>query len=353
LENVDVSNLPEINMEVKSVRIAALYQLSALMLLAIAPAGAQKTTITTFDPPGAVHGTYPVAINDCGDIAGYYEDANYGFHGFVRDRRGSITTLDVPQATATLATSINAEGEIVGTYQYMSSGGIVSQSLLRSIDGTFTTLVLPNGTPVYAAAINAAGEVTGDFTDSQGGIHGYLRHRNGSFDIFDAGPYTRATSINQEGDITGYVTEPQNVDYGFLRSAGGNIVSFAVPGAAFFFPYTINDLGQTTGVFSYPANLFLFHSFVRDGDGITTFDPPGATTSDARSINITGTVTGWFGDSAGETHGFLRFRDGAFSAFDGPGSTLTEAWAINSEGDVTGFYVDSTGLQHGFVRAND
>ena len=252
-----------------------------------------------------MHGTYAVAINDSGNIAGYYFDANYVEHGFLRDRHGSITTIDVPQATATLALSINAEGEIVGSYQ--TSG--VTGSFLRSIEGALTVLTLPDGTPLQALSINAAGEITGDIANSQG-IVGFLRHRNGTVEIFNAGPNTRPRSINDEGDITGFTSEPGNIAYGFLRSAEGAIVSFAVPGAAFFYPNSVNDLDQVTGVYSYPANIFLFHSFVRDGDGvITTFDPPGATESYANSINIAGTITGWYADSAGG-HGFLRFREG-------------------------------------------
>jgi hypothetical protein len=40
-------------------------------------------TITTFDPPGAVHGTFPAGINPAGAITGSYTDANGFSHGFL------------------------------------------------------------------------------------------------------------------------------------------------------------------------------------------------------------------------------------------------------------------------------
>lgn len=40
-------------------------------------------------------------INDRGQIAGVYADAQRMGHGYVRDRNGAFTTIDVPGATLT------------------------------------------------------------------------------------------------------------------------------------------------------------------------------------------------------------------------------------------------------------
>jgi len=40
-----------------------------------------------------------------------------------------------------------------------------------------------------------------------------------------------------------------------------------------------------------------------------------------------------------------------FSTIDVPGATLTNAQGINAQGDIVGFYVDSGGQQHGFLRS--
>jgi hypothetical protein len=40
-------------------------------------------TYTTFDPKGSTD-TFPEAINDSGEITGWYADANGQIHGFLR-----------------------------------------------------------------------------------------------------------------------------------------------------------------------------------------------------------------------------------------------------------------------------
>lgn len=43
--------------------------------------------IHIFDVPGGGNGTVPVALNLDGAIAGYYTDANFVTHGFLRTAR--------------------------------------------------------------------------------------------------------------------------------------------------------------------------------------------------------------------------------------------------------------------------
>jgi hypothetical protein len=81
-----------------------------------ANANERKTTIITFDVPGAGtgagQGTQGFAINPAGTITGIYFDANNVLvHGFVRARDGTITTFDPPGAViGTFPSSINTTG---------------------------------------------------------------------------------------------------------------------------------------------------------------------------------------------------------------------------------------------------
>ena len=61
-------------------------------------ANAQGGTIITFDAPGAVNGTEALAMNPAGSITGFYFDANFVPHGFLRAKNGSFTTFDTPGA---------------------------------------------------------------------------------------------------------------------------------------------------------------------------------------------------------------------------------------------------------------
>ena len=76
-------------------------------------------TITTFDVPGAVNGTFPSSINPMGTITGSYTDASFEPHGFVRALNGLITTFDPPGAGGfqrTQPQAINPRGLIAGYY---------------------------------------------------------------------------------------------------------------------------------------------------------------------------------------------------------------------------------------------
>jgi hypothetical protein len=101
---------------------------------------ARNGIITSFDVPGAgadgynLQGTFPQGINDLGEIAGYYEDANTVNHGFVRTANGAITTFDAPGACSTEAPpagcayngtfvlGINLLGAVVGQYWDENTG---------------------------------------------------------------------------------------------------------------------------------------------------------------------------------------------------------------------------------------
>src|SRR5258708_37988860 len=77
-----------------------------LLLCGLAPGyisiAAAQVTFTTFDVPGAGtnqnQGTAPVAINSAGATTGYYIDANWGRHGFLRSPNGTFSTFDAPGA---------------------------------------------------------------------------------------------------------------------------------------------------------------------------------------------------------------------------------------------------------------
>jgi len=79
---------------------------------------------------------------------------------------------------------------------------------------------------------------------------------------------------------------------------------------------------------------------------ITAFDAPGAGTgagqgTQAIGINGFGEIMGYYYDSSGVSHGFLRAPNGTIITFDPQGSTGTIAWGFNLEGAITGYYSDS------------
>ena len=88
--------------------------------------------ITLFHPPGTIleQILYPgsgslhlLSINQAGDIAGTYIDTSAVRHGFVSNPYGTITSFDPPEGNQTTATAINDLGEVTGYYQYSKGGG--------------------------------------------------------------------------------------------------------------------------------------------------------------------------------------------------------------------------------------
>jgi uncharacterized membrane protein len=82
----------------------------------------------------------------------------------------------------------------------------------------------------------------------------------------------------------------------------------------------------------------------------TTVDFPGfASVTSPLGINNHGDIVGYYDDTAGAFHGYLRPQGGAFIPVDFPGAVATLAFTINDTGDIVGVYFDQDGFQHGFL----
>ena len=87
---------------------------------------------------------------------------------------------------------------------------------------------------------------------------------------------------------------------------------------------------------------------------IVTFDYPGTGNSTTPfGINQGGDITGYYLDSAGVSRGFIRYRDGSFSApIVDPNDTgnFTQSTGINSAQTVVGGFITSVdNSEHGFL----
>src|SRR5262245_4074731 len=82
-------------------------------LTLLVPASAQVSDFTTVDVPEA-SATLPRGINARGDIVGFY-GAGGVFRAFLL-QEGIFTDIDHPGASATRPRSINPQGDIVGFY---------------------------------------------------------------------------------------------------------------------------------------------------------------------------------------------------------------------------------------------
>jgi hypothetical protein len=153
------------------------------------------------------------------------------------------------------------------------------------------------------------------------------------------------------------------------QNLNSQIDTFEAPGAGtgvgqgtgcFGCTFAINQSGAIVGTYLDANNVF--HGFVRSPDGrFTTFEAPGADTTAndfngtwAQGISDLGEITGYYDDSMGVAHGYVRSPAGAFRTFDSPdGENGTVPLFINLEGAVVGYALDSNLLFHGFLRSPD
>jgi hypothetical protein len=145
-------------------------------------------TITKFDvplsrgiaiePDAESVNTQVSAINDKGQIAGAYFvycrfpvfTCNSGPHAFLRERDGSFTFFDFPNAAMTIPSGIDSKGEIAGEYIETPIGPI--HGFLRKTDGSLSTLDVPNAWTL-SPVITPGGQIAGTYLDKSG-FHGFV-----------------------------------------------------------------------------------------------------------------------------------------------------------------------------------
>ena len=338
----------------------------ALISLATAVSG---QTITTFDPPNSTY-TIATAINLTGQVAGYYVDANGSQRGFLRKSNGTFTSFqaalyELGYGDANVVTDMNLKGEIAGYIQ----GSMTNLGFIRHRDGT---IVLFNGGETTSAmtagpvsrpmcgdgtapvSINALGQITGSFGNVS--CYGFLRQPDGTvidflptaFPIF--GTSTSPQAINLLGQITGNYALflVDNVSHGFLRQRNG-VVTFDPQGSVDTRPVGINLQGDIAG--SYATADGMYHGFVRRPNGnFISFDPMGSVGTQVSAINLRGQIVGYYATSDGKYHGFVRDRNGHFETFDVPGAGTFPA-DISDLGQIVGYYQDGSFTIHGFLRS--
>lgn len=344
-------------------KVHSLMSLAFVVALVITvPLSANSQTLTPFDPTGSTS-TFPASINSVGAITGFYSDASFMNHGFLRDPDGTITTFDPSASTSTVPASINSEGNIVGSYT--DSNG-VSHGFLRIEDGTITIFDAPGaGTGLFqgttATSINPAGTITGYYADATFATHGFVRGADGSITTFDVSSQgTFPTNINPAGEITGIYsfelgTSGFSVPRSFLRAANGTITANVDPANTFSSnPGGIDPDGTIGGYYEDDIDG-AWHFFLRSKGGVfTTFDVPGTRQIFSATLNQGHSVIGTYPDASFVIHSFLRTAHGALTAIDAPSAGTsffqgTFVNGINSAGTVTGHYTDMNYVAHGFV----
>ena len=149
---------------------------------------------------------FPTGINNRGEIVGEYIIAASKESILLRDRRGRITSFDVPGAQDTEAFDINDHGQIVGLYSETGSSDF-SNGTFRGFLRDRRKLIridVPGAVRTEADSVNDRGQVVGEYIDAGGRFHGFLWDK-GRFTTIDVpgSDATTVTDINDHGQIVG------------------------------------------------------------------------------------------------------------------------------------------------------
>jgi hypothetical protein len=122
--------------------------------------------------PGLGPSLTATAINNNGDVAGFYVDSRGHTDAFLAVHHGSFRTLDFPGAPATEALGVNDHDEVAGLYK--GSGSTAkTHGFTWTQAGGFATVDDPYGVGTTTVnGVNNAGDLVGFYVDDAGFTHG-------------------------------------------------------------------------------------------------------------------------------------------------------------------------------------
>jgi hypothetical protein len=269
---------------------------------AVASSMAQAATVQQFDLPGYVT-TCGTAISSNGAVAGIaYQGPLFGATAFVyKNGKFSYPKTGLPPG-AVYISGINRWGDVVGFDTTNDYNLLWFEYAARS-----TTLVSLQSVDGITDSGTILGEEFSTTSPTPYYQVGVVIHPHGARTILDDG--------------TGYV-QPTGMD-----SAAGRVVGT-----------------------SYGANGV--HAWSHHDGVFTTLAFPGATAGTLPSgVNTHGVVIGTYYAGPVEnpvSHGFF-FSNGRYTSWDVPGAISTQMEGMNESGQFTGCFTDSANVTHGFI----
>jgi probable HAF family extracellular repeat protein len=238
----------------------------ALMTLAMSAAGvarpARAEILYTLKDLGTLGGTESagLAVNDSGQVAGYWLTADGMEHAFLSGPDGGpLRDLGSFGGTISVAVSVNDSGQVAGTSQL--AGNAVSRAFLSGPDGgPLKDLGTLGGASSAGLAVNASGQVAGYSQSAVPGnpIHAFLSGPGGG-PLKDlgtlGGAYSYASvgdAVNASGQVVGASGDAALFyPHAFLYSGGQmfDLNDLIAPGSGFTleWAYHISDAGYITG----------------------------------------------------------------------------------------------------------
>ena len=293
----------------------------------------------------------PTAINDNGEVAGYFLNADRTFHAFT-EQAGNFTDL------GTLG------GHSIGTVVAINNGGQVAGISLVSPTSFVTVPFLYSGGQAInfgtlgggvasVVAMNRSGQVIGDSNVTYGNdnSHGYI-YSNGQLTDLGSlgGPQTFVTGINDQGEVVGYSDTSQLIpgtttyaSHAFIWFKG-KMKDLGTLGGQNSRAYAINNQDIIVGS---ADTLLGTDAFAYRSGKMKDLKGGGAPGSGsvARVISSSGKIFGNQYDSSGANFLFVVEPDGSGGGINNTGANAFDVntISINNMGFLIGLNTDHSG----------
>ena len=198
---------------------------------------------TTHDFPGSQN-TYFYALGNDGRAAGHYQDSEGLYHGVVLEN-GELQQYDFPDAVQTEIYGISdATGALTGNFTDASG-------VRRGFSGD-TIIEYPEASATYADFVNAEGGVIGSFIDAEGVFKPYIQHPDGKFLSLDLPhaakfEYFFVPGVNDAGRIVARAKLIGDIPRTAVGTLQHGLQSLEFPGAVSTEGWNINQDGSVVG----------------------------------------------------------------------------------------------------------
>jgi len=114
------------------------------------------------------------AINNHGDVAGFYTAAGGKTDAFLKTAGGHFTKIAYPGASMTQAFGVSDSREVVGAYTVGTGAKAKTHGFTWRSGHGFATVDDPHGAGTTINGVNDAGDLAGFYTDAKGNTDGML-----------------------------------------------------------------------------------------------------------------------------------------------------------------------------------
>ncbi len=260
-------------------------------------------------------------------------------------------TINADGSTNAVADGINNKGLVSGYYEDSSSiyHGFVWQ------DGVFTKVDYTDAAYTKLYSLNNSAVVIGFYgnsssTEEHAATYSAKSHKWTVLPDITGYPYNEGYGIDDDGVAVGNAfTSSGNSMAWIWNPATRSYSFFTVPGAAEYTtsPSGLNDKGQIAGYFADSSGAY--HGFLKEYGTYTIIDVPDAPYTFLDGINSSGIIQGQIYNAAGAAEGFAATSGGLFRIVNYPGAANTALVGINDLGDVSGSYWENFGVNTAFV----